>query len=216
MRFSVSLLTCALVACAPTDLPPGEDADDAGEPTFRDADASLSEDTSRPDVTPDAARMVCDAELVDTARDPRHCGGCDAPCLGLCVGGTCDDSTMGPELPSRLLPRCDTPFTQCSDGCRGDDECDDTCIDTYTLAPLEGVGCRRCLHVQGVACSERAGCEEEVASYVACLQSHCADNGGSQVCINDKCLDPKAAVSDCAPDCWGVDPGDPRTACIAD
>jgi hypothetical protein len=100
---------------ADTDADADGDADGDG-----DADADG-------DVECTGGRVNCGDECVDTASDPRHCGGCGAACDPgeVCEASECAAGPDCREEPCTGLSYCDLASGQCLPGCVEDTQCGD-------------------------------------------------------------------------------------------
>jgi hypothetical protein len=113
------------------DAEPGDgdgDGDGDGEPG--DGDGDGDGEPGDGDGEPDCAPLIdCFGACVDLDSDPSHCGGCGTPCLGVCEGGTCDDSAQ------RLIFLSSQPLKGTMGGLEGADA---WCTELASAAGLEG------------------------------------------------------------------------------
>ncbi|MBL8740292.1 MAG: hypothetical protein JNK04_04330 [Myxococcales bacterium] len=164
--------------------------------------------------------VQCGGECVDTARDPRHCGGCfgacgtgevcdasECQCSGSTVecGGACVDTHVDPAHCGGCDHPCDDP-PACDGG-----KCHSSCGPGHTACNVEG----------GIACIDlmvgpRCGsCEITCGSDETCVAGSCRAIVPASPCTTCPCDDVcHAAFGDAAACCEGVH-GDDHATCVA-
>ncbi len=108
----------------------------------------------------------CADSCVDTRTDVAHCGGCDQPCAGACVGGSCVASCEAPRVTcgTSCVDLSSDPLhcEECGDACDADEACVAGQCRDVSLA-----GCASC----PCDCGEGICCESAQLDAVLCVRA---------------------------------------------
>jgi len=160
---------------------------------------------------PPTAPTLCGTTCVATATDPRHCGGCAAPCTldnasATCTAGTCTVQTCNPGWAScdgSGASGCETSTTSLSNCGACGTRCDaaDASMECHTgVCEID-----ECFGPRG-DCNEDVadGCEADLASATTCGSCEescmapsalCAADTGAATCVAD-CPSPLSSCGD--------------------
>ena len=110
------------------------------------------------------------------------------------------------SLPASVLPRCSAATRDCVAACALEkpedevDDCQEACQKADTTPADTSLGdaidCSGCVFNQLVACAENAGCHDEVAGLICCLES-CFSSTDPQGCFESKCTGEATAFGYC-------------------
>ena len=132
-------------------------------------------------------RTACGGACVDTGTSLAHCGGCDRPCDGACVGGKCVACDEDGDCPAP---------TGGSATCRPDGLCERTCDNAAFHVCGDAPGaCQACCEdghcADGQACmAGECACTADSCSSGCCDGTTCKRGDPSTVCGEGRFCDP--------------------------